>query len=39
MCILLVYTLLKGVSYYDLSVQSVSVVGFPKKFGCRVGGW
>ena len=40
MCILFVYTLLKVVSYYDLSVLSMSVMGFQnKKFGWRVGGW
>ena len=39
MCILFVYTLLKVVSYYDLSVLSLSVMGFQKqKFGWRVGG-
>ncbi len=39
MCILYVYTLLKVVSYYDLSVLSMSVMGFQKKkFGWRVGG-
>ena len=38
MCILFVYTLLKVVSYYDLSVLSMSVLGFQKKkFGW--GGW
>ena len=39
MCILCVYTLLKKVvCYYDLSVLSMSVMGFPKqKFGCGVG--
>ena len=37
MCILFVYTLLKVVSYYDLSVLSISVMGFQKKFGW--GGW
>ena len=31
MCIMLVYTLLKVVSYYDVSVLSMSVMGFPKK--------
>ena len=31
MCILFVYTLLKVVSYYDLSVLSMSVMGFHKK--------
>ena len=33
MCILSVHTLLKGVVYYDLSVLSMSVTGFQKKFG------
>ena len=38
MCILFV-TLLKVVGYYDLSVLSMSVMGFPKKkFGWWVGG-
>ena len=32
MCILSVYTLLKCVCYYDLSVLSMSVMGF-QKFG------
>ena len=38
---LFVYTLLKVVSYYDLSVLSMSVRGFQKKFGWGwgVGGW
>ena len=31
MCILSVYTLLKVVGYYDLSFQSMSVMGFPPK--------
>ena len=31
--ILSVYTLLKVASYYDLSVLSMSVMGFQKKFG------
>ena len=31
MCILFVYTLLKVVNYYDLSVLSMSVMGFQKK--------
>ena len=31
--------LLKVVGYYDLSVLSMSVMGFQKKFGWRVGGW
>ena len=40
MCILSVYTLLKVVGYYDLSVLSMSVMGFhKKKFGWGVGGW
>ena len=40
MCILYVYTLLKVVSYNDLSVLSMSVMGFQhKKFGWRVGEW
>ena len=30
-CILSVYTLIKVVSYYDLSVLSMSVMGFHKK--------
>ena len=38
MCILSVYTLLKVVGYYDLSVLSMSVMGFQKKFGWGVGG-
>ena len=34
MCILSVYTLLKVVGYYDLSVLSMSMMGFQnKKFG------
>ena len=34
MCILCVYTLLKVVGYYDLSVLSMLVMGFKqKKFG------
>ena len=37
MCILPVYTLIKVVSYYDLSVLSMPVMGFQKKFGR--GGW
>ena len=31
MCILFAYTLLKVVSYYDLSVLSISVMVFQKK--------
>ena len=34
-----VYTLPKVVDHYDLSVLSMSVMGFQKKFGCEVGGW
>ena len=35
-----IYALLKVVGYYDLSVLSMSVMGFQKKkFGWRVGGW
>ena len=30
MCILSVYTLLKVASYYDLSVLSMSLIGFQK---------
>ena len=37
-CILSVYTLVKVVSYFDLSVLSMSVMGFQKKFGWGVGG-
>ena len=37
MCILSVYTLLKVVGYYDLSVLSTSVMGFKKKLDG--GGW
>ena len=39
MCILSVYTLLKVVGYYDLSVLSMSVMGFQKhQIGWGVGG-
>ena len=39
MCILSVYTLLKVVCYYDLSVLFISVMGFQqKKFGWGLGG-
>ena len=39
MCILCVHTLLKVVGYYDLSVLSMSVIGFQKKEVCMwVGG-
>ena len=37
MCILFVYTLLKVVSYYDLSGLSMSEMGFQKRFDG--GGW
>ena len=37
MCILSVHTLLKVVGYYDLSVLSMSVMGFQKK--SLDGGW
>ena len=33
MCILSAYALLKVVVYYDLSVLSMSGMGFQKKFG------
>ena len=36
MCILSAYTLLNVVGYYDLSVLSMSVMGFPNKLD---GGW
>ena len=36
MCILSVYKLIKVVGYYDLSVLSMSVMGFQKK---NDGGW
>ena len=32
-CVFCLYTLLKVVGYYDLSVLSMSVMGFQKKFG------
>ena len=38
MPILSVYALLKVVGYYDLNVLAMSVMGFQKKFGWRVGG-
>ena len=40
-CVLCLYTpwQLKVVSYYDLSVLSMTVMGFQKKFGRRVCGW
>ena len=37
MCILSVYTLLKVVSYYDLSVLYMSVMGFQKRRSLDVG--
>ena len=37
MCILSVYTLLKVVGYYDLSILSMSVMGFQNKGGGWVG--
>ena len=39
MCIVFVYTLLKGVSYYDFSVLSMSVMSFQKSLdgGCVCG--
>ena len=39
MCILFVHTLLKVVSYYDLSVLSMSVMGFQRESFDGVGGW
>ena len=38
MCILSVHALLIVVGYYDLSVLSMSVMGFPKKvwMGCEL---
>ena len=39
MCILFVYTLLNVVRYYDLSVLSMSVMGFQKSLDRGVGGW
>ena len=40
MCILSVYTLLKVVGYYDLTVLSMSVIAFQKQLdGGRVDGW
>ena len=41
MCILFVYRLLKVVSYYDLSVLSMSVMGFHNnnKVLMGFGGW
>ena len=39
MCILFVYTVLKVVNYYDLTVLSMSVRGFKTKSLDRGGGW
>ena len=39
MCILSVYTFLKVVGYYYLSVLSMSVMAFQKKVLKGVGGW
>ena len=39
MCILFVYTLLKVVRYYDLSVLSMSVMGFQQQQRLDGGGW
>ena len=39
MCIFFVYALLKVVSHYDLSVLSMSVMGFQKSLYIGVGGW
>ena len=36
LCVFCLYTLLNVVGYYDLSVLSMSVMGFQKKFVC---GW
>ena len=38
-CVFCMYALLKVVGYNDLTVLSMSVMGFKKKFGWRVGGW
>ena len=39
MCILSVHKLLKVVGYYDLSVLSMSVMGFKNKKSLDGGGW
>ena len=41
MCIMSAYALLKVVGYYDLSVLSMSVMGFQNKtkIGWSMGGW
>ena len=38
-CVFCLYTLLKGVGYNDLSVLSMSVMGFQKKNWMGVCGW
>ena len=38
-CVFCLYTLLKVVGYYDMSVLSMSVIGLKKKFGWGVSGW
>ena len=38
-CVFCLYTLLKVAGYYDLSVLSMSVMGFHKKCQWGVGGW
>ena len=37
--IVFVYTLLKAVIHYDLSVLPISVMGFQKRFGAGQEGW
>ena len=39
MCILPVHSLLKVVSYFDLSVLPMSVMGFKKSLDWGMGGW
>ena len=39
MCILSVYTLLKVVGYYDLSILYMLVMGLPTKKMWMEGGW
>ena len=39
MCILSVYTLLKVVGYYDLTVLFMSVMGFQQQQSLDGGGW
>ena len=38
-CVFCLYTLLKVVSYYDLSVLSMPAMGFQEKFGYGMGRW